>query len=209
MLYDKDIREPLFCFLEESYGKIRILEEKCTGNARADVLMVLPEAICGLEIKSDADTYTRLKRQVQNYDRYYDYNIVVAGSSHASHIEEHVPEYWGIITVDEVEGRPDFYILRPCSKNPECTLENKISLLWRPELAHIQKLNDMHEYKLKSKAFVREKILSTVEPAVLNRQISEELFERDYNTIAQRINEYRASVNKKPRRKKRKTKYLK
>ena len=28
MLYDKDIREPLFEYLEEIYGKIRILEEK-------------------------------------------------------------------------------------------------------------------------------------------------------------------------------------
>ena len=28
MLYDRDIREPLFDFLETLYGKIRILEEK-------------------------------------------------------------------------------------------------------------------------------------------------------------------------------------
>ena len=32
MLYDKDIREPLFDFLEEMYGKIRILEEKQIGS---------------------------------------------------------------------------------------------------------------------------------------------------------------------------------
>ena len=28
MLHDRDIREPLFDFLEDTYGKIRILEEK-------------------------------------------------------------------------------------------------------------------------------------------------------------------------------------
>ena len=28
MIYDKDIREPLFDFLEDSFGKVRILEEK-------------------------------------------------------------------------------------------------------------------------------------------------------------------------------------
>ena len=28
MVYDKDIREPLFDFLEMIYGKIRIIEEK-------------------------------------------------------------------------------------------------------------------------------------------------------------------------------------
>ena len=41
MLYDKDIREPLFEFLEEQYGRIRILEEKQMGRSRADLVMVL------------------------------------------------------------------------------------------------------------------------------------------------------------------------
>ena len=29
MLYDADIREPLFEFLEDNYGKIRIIESDC------------------------------------------------------------------------------------------------------------------------------------------------------------------------------------
>ena len=44
MLRDKDIREPLFDFLEEAYGKVRILEEKTMGKSRADVVMVTPNA---------------------------------------------------------------------------------------------------------------------------------------------------------------------
>ena len=67
----------------------------------------------------------------------------------------------------------------------------------------------MHEYKRESKKFVTEKILGLVEEEELHREISDELFERDYNTIAERINEYRKSMNKKPRRKRRKTKYNK
>lgn len=31
---DKDIREPLFEYLEEKYGKIRIIEEKMMGRSR-------------------------------------------------------------------------------------------------------------------------------------------------------------------------------
>ena len=113
MLYDKDIREPLFDFLEESYGKIRIIEEKQMGRSRADVVMVLQEALCGLEIKSDADTYARLGRQVRDYDQYFDYNYIVAGTKHAHHVEEHVPDWWGIITVELEEGRPDKIHLPP------------------------------------------------------------------------------------------------
>ena len=40
MTHDKDIREPLFDFLEEQYGKIRIIEEKTMGRSRADAVMV-------------------------------------------------------------------------------------------------------------------------------------------------------------------------
>ena len=32
IFYDKDIREPLFDFQEDSFGKVRILEEKRTGR---------------------------------------------------------------------------------------------------------------------------------------------------------------------------------
>ena len=73
ILYDKDIREPLFEFLENTYGKIRILEEKTMGRSRADIVMVTEDALWGIEIKSDADTYARLAGQVKDYDRYFDY----------------------------------------------------------------------------------------------------------------------------------------
>ena len=54
LLYDKDIREPLFDFLEAYYGKVRILEEKQIGRSRADIMMVISSHVVGIEIKSDA-----------------------------------------------------------------------------------------------------------------------------------------------------------
>lgn len=191
MLYDKDIREPLFDFLEEKYGKIRIIEEKQMGRSRADVVMVMPLAVCGIEIKSDADNYSRLKRQVRDYNRYFDYNYIVAGTSHAMHVEEHVPDWWGIITVEIEEGRVDFYMLREAKENPGVDWKRKLSILWRPELAHIQMLNQMPKYRQKSKDFVMDKILMKVSKADLYRQISDELFERDYNEMEHMIKNYR------------------
>lgn len=128
MLKDKDIREPLFDFLEEQYGKTRIIEEKTMGKSRADVVMVLEEELVGIEIKSDADTYARLSRQVKDYDRFFDRNYVVAGSKHAHHVGEHVPEWWGIITVEEVDGVCDFYVLRKAEKKSQAedASQNKI-----------------------------------------------------------------------------------
>ncbi|SEF73958.1 sce7726 family protein [Lachnospira multipara] len=199
-LYDKDIREDLFIYLEELYGKIRILEEVNIGDSRADAIGIIDGALIGIEIKSDADTYTRLKSQVKDYDAFFDYNYLVVGSSHGAHAMEHVPDNWGIISVELVEDRLDFYILRATSPNENVSLAHKLSLLWRPELAHIQQIMGMYKYDYKSKAFVREKILFTVPKERLDDLISEELFERDYEAIRQQISDFREAKGLKKRR---------
>ena len=196
MLHDKDIREPLFEYLEGAYGKSRFIEEKTMGRSRADIVMVLPSEVIGIEIKSDADTYARLASQIKDYDRYYDRNIVVAGSSHAMHVEEHVPDHWGIITAEMEDGVFDFYMLRRPQPNPKCRLGKKLEILWRPELAMLQEQNGMPKYKAESKDFVIKKICKwadsgKLEAAALQKQISDILFERDYNTVDLMLKEYR------------------
>lgn len=210
MIYDKDIREPLFDWLEETYGKVRVIEEKTIGKSRADVFMVLPGAIWGLEIKSDADTYARLARQVKDYDKFFDRNLVVVGTSHAMHIEEHVPAHWGIITVDQTETGPDFYLLRQPSDGTKVTWERKLALLWRPELVAIQEKFRMPRYKEKSKAFVVKAIAEQIGTLIPEEQLREEysrlLFERDYTEIAQKIEAFKqenkrsTAVERKPRK---------
>lgn len=201
MIYDKDIREPLFDFLDERFGKNRILEEKIIGSSRADVVMVTPEAIYGIEIKSDADTYARLKSQVKDYDKYYDMNFVVVGTSHAAHIEEHVPAYWGIITVEEVDNNLDFYILRHPEPNPKVTWKRKLEMLWRPEIAVLQDIFSMPKYREKSKSFVLSKVLERLEngkidPKEFTIQMNELLIQRDYNSISETLKEYKLEKRK-------------
>lgn len=195
ILRDKDIREPLFSFLEETYGKVRFIEEKNMGRSRADVVMVVPGALYGIEIKSDADTYVRLADQVKDYDQYFDYNFVVVGTSHGEHVPEHVPAYWGIITVELVDGQFDFYVLRRPLPNPKVKWKRKLELLWRPELAQLQEWNDMPKYKELSKQKVTEKILERVPEKIseelLKSQVSEILFERDYSKVNETLAEYR------------------
>ena len=235
MLKDKDIREALFDYLELKYGKTRIFEEKMIGKSRADVIMVITGAIVGIEIKSDADTYTRLDSQIKDYDKYFDYNLVVVGSSHANHIEEHVPEHWGIITVDEVDGKPDFYYLRRPESNKKVKINKKLELLWRPELSIILKKFDMPGYNSQTKPFVRKKIIEWTKLPLtktdiakikreakakgieadipetriaikdLNNIISEILFERDYEKLLSEIEEYRKEMNPRRRGTKKKT----
>ena len=81
ILHDADIRESLFEWLELRHGKARIIEEKDIGRSRCDAFMVTEDKITGIEIKSDADTYARLASQTKDYDRYFDANMVVVGST--------------------------------------------------------------------------------------------------------------------------------
>ena len=197
MLKDQDIREPLFDFFDEKFGKVRIIEEKQIAKSRADVMLVLEEKLIGVEIKSDADTYARLARQVKDYNKFFDYNYAVVGSSHSKHIEEHVPEYWGIIEAISKEESVEFNVLREPEINKRAQrtykMKRKLSILWRPELSHIQEINGMPKYKQRSKDFVITKIMEKVPWDLLHRQISEELFQRDYNTISEAIKEWRSS----------------
>ena len=183
MLYDKDIREPLFRHFEERYSKVRIMEEQKIMSCRADAIIVLPDKLVGIEIKSDADNYSRLARQIKEYDRVCDLNYVVVGSTHANHILSHVPEWWGVLSVELLETETDFYLIREPQSNPKVELEAKLKLLWRSELAHIQKLSGMPKYTGKSKDFIRQKILAKIPKSILQKQISEELFERDYTLV--------------------------
>jgi hypothetical protein len=120
---------------------------------------------------------------------------VVVGTSHAAHIKEHVPEYWGIITAESVEDKLDFYVLREPRENLHVTWKRKLTILWRPELAVLQEWNQMPKYKEKSKAFVVGKIIERIPTKIpeqkLKEQISELLFERDYNTISETIADFK------------------
>ena len=200
-LYDTDIREPLFDFLEEMYGKVRVIEEKMMGKSRADIIAVTDGTIIGIEIKSDADTYARLSRQVKDYDLFFDKNYVVVGKSHSMHVMEHVPEHWGILVAEKVQSGIVFTVMRMPEDNPNLDIQKKLGILWRPELAHIQEINEMPKYKDKSKVWVIEKIVQRIPHDLLRYQVTEELFERDYTTIADRINKYRIQNGQKKRRK--------
>lgn len=207
MLKDKDMREPLFEFLEERYGKVRIIEEKTMGRSRADVVMVTEDSLIGIEIKSDADTYTRLARQVKDYNRFFDYNIVAVGKSHATHVCEHIPDYWGIVSVEKNKETKEFDIclIREPLANPkrrqDVKFRNQMSILWRPELAHIQEINGMPKYAQRSKDFVMKKLIEVVPEPVLKRQLCDELFERDYTTIAKKIEDFKTARGKKEQKK--------
>lgn len=178
-MLDPEIREALFYYLDCNFGKHRTFEEVPINNSRADIFAVTEHGLVGFEIKSDADSYTRLKSQVKNYDRFYDFNYIVIGVKHLKGVEKHVPAYWGIICVSEngVE------VVRRHSANPKAALKKQLEFLWKTELKNILKRYSMPSYAQKSKSFIREKLMEKIPAEFLRKELYEELFERDYTLL--------------------------
>ena len=184
MLHDSDIRDDLCDYLEQKYGQVRFFDELVIGGSRADIVVVTKDALIGVEIKSDADTYTRLKGQIPDYDRYFDKNILAVGSTHALHAPDHIPEYWGLISVEEIDGKLDFYEIREPKEGKKVKLRKQLGLLWRRELSQLQVLNGLHKYAKKSRAFVEKYVMESVEDDLLKQQIRDILFDRDYSVFS-------------------------
>ncbi len=181
-LKDADIRPLLFDFLDERHGKVRTYEELYIGDCRADVYAVLPDRTVGFEIKSDADTYARLEKQTRFYDRYCDYCYAVVGGTHTK-IAEHIPAYWGIITVTETEGTFSLSEQRAPEKSPKVETKYKLNLMWRRELALLLLINSLPKYAQKSRKFVADHLIEKVPEETLCTQIYDLLFERDYTVF--------------------------
>ena len=180
-LFRKDtllLRDALCEFLEERYGKVRFLEEKNLGRVRADMIAVLPDAICGIEIKSHCDSYTRLDGQVRGYDRYCDFCYLCAADKHV-HALDHIPPAWGLVSITVREGA-HFRIAREPQANRRDVLENQLTLLWRNELADILCAEGLPRYTGKSKKWICDALLRRVPPDRLRARLCDALFERDY-----------------------------
>lgn len=181
VLFDEDIRLLLFDYLDLRYPKVRTFEEKIMGRSRSDIVVLLPDAIVGIEIKSDADTYTRLTTQVKDYDRYFDMNYIAVGGSHLKHVAEHIPPHWGILHVDQTEEEPIVREVREAKPNPKAKLKTQFVFLWRREISALLAQNKLPAYKGKSRKFSENVLLEKVDEKKLKLQMCDMLFERDYS----------------------------
>ena len=194
-MLDKDMREPLFEYLEDRYGKVRIIEEKVIKKSRADVLAIIEGEIIGLEIKSDSDTYTRLARQVKDYDRFCDKCYVVVGESHI-HVSEHIPDYWGIIVIN----KENVIVERDADSCPKVNIMNQLNILWRNELLNIQLKEGLPKLRNSRRADIYKRLIDTAGEPPIKADICEQLFERDYTIFDKPQNE---KIEKKKSTKKR------
>ncbi|SEQ55291.1 hypothetical protein SAMN02910369_02003 [Lachnospiraceae bacterium NE2001] len=186
-MLDKDMREPLFEYLEDRYGKVRIIEEKVIKKSRADVLAIVESGILGFEIKSDSDSYARLGRQVKDYDKFCDKCYAVVGESHI-HVDEHIPDYWGIIVIN----KENVIVERDAEECPKVKLQNQLDILWRNELLNIQLKEGLPKLANSKRTDIYKRLIDTAGEPTIKADVCEQLFERDY-TIFDDINKAKTS----------------
>ncbi|MCE5301601.1 MAG: sce7726 family protein [Planctomycetaceae bacterium] len=131
---DKQIRPLLLELLRSRDPLAAIFEELpiCRGDGRADVVSV-NGAMYGYEIKGSNDTTRRLSKQIVDYERVFDYCVIVATQNHLDRAREIVPLYWGIVVVHETNFGPTMKQVRAAKRNRHTDPEAIMRLMWRRE----------------------------------------------------------------------------
>lgn len=142
MMRDGDVRATLRVMLPQWHGTephARIVEEFGIGNGDVRVdLVAIDDWLHGYEIKSDADTLSRLPTQAKRYGQVLDRVTLVVGERHHSTAKRMVPEWWGVMTAVPIRpGLVRLYPDRPAQPNPQVEPFAIAGLLWREEALEV------------------------------------------------------------------------
>lgn len=113
----------------------KIIEELgvSLGNSKIDIA-VLNGSMQGYEIKSDKDTLVRLQGQISEYNKVFDYLTIVTSIKYAPIISDFIPNWWGILTVENTEKNIFLREVREAKQNEEINAISLLQLLWKQEL---------------------------------------------------------------------------
>lgn len=109
------------------------------GKNRADIA-VINGSFTGYEIKSNNDSFFRLKEQIKSYNSVFDNIYIIVGDRHIKTVQKNIPAWWGIITV--FKNKKDsiiFDALRKANINKSIDPISVARLLWRNEALEVLK----------------------------------------------------------------------
>jgi len=175
---DLDVRKLLKITYLERYlhdTNSLVMEEVAVhrGSSRIDIA-VFNGSIHGYEIKSDRDTLERLPSQISHYSKVFDYISVICGSKHTEKVSKILPDYYGIIEIQENKNNLGYEVIKKPSINPERDCKAILDLLWKEELLHIlESLNISKGLKHKSKVKQIEVIGPMLDPNAASKYVRE------------------------------------
>ena len=142
-LGDCDIRPVLKAQLIETFsGTNTVIADElpiCWGDSRIDIAVVNC-SFHGYEIKSDRDTLDRLPRQIEHYNKIFDYITLVCSSRLVANARKEIPECWGIQIPVEDQNVPRgvrIEVEREHKQNEYVDIRNLVELTWKEEAINI------------------------------------------------------------------------
>lgn len=172
---ETDIRIAVKEYLNETYP-IKFIQDEYTHSSlpvRADIFAVSEEAqVITVEIKSDKDTFTRLRKQLEEYDKFSHLLYVAIDVRHLAKFLNNYKTYNRGILVYE-DGKLELY--------SSCYYKSKIDaskLLWRQELLQflIPIEGNFNKYNVDDLSFIIESVYTVFE----YQEICEYLFVNRY-----------------------------
>ncbi len=127
-LLANEIRECLKTYIGHTHY---LSEFTFYGNGTIADLLDVTEGIVGYEIKSNADTYARLPKQIEGYNSVCRKVYMVVGDKKRVSVLKHIPNFYGILIARRTEnGEVSFEELRGALPNPYWTHHSL--LMWLP-----------------------------------------------------------------------------
>jgi hypothetical protein len=173
---DSDLRGPLDALLSDRHAgdpEAEIWHEMtvCGTRARVDVAVV-NGLFAGYEIKSGADTLSRLPAQARFFSRVFDEMTVVCDIRHLDSAAQIAPGWWGLwVATDE-----GFDERRAPASNPDPCQRTRSRLLWREEMLRVLARHDaLDGVRSKPRRALIDRLVERLEPTLLADEIRSEL----------------------------------
>lgn len=182
------IRDAVTKYLNEKYDIAHIQDEYTHARlpVRADLFAVTNcKAVITVEIKSDRDTFTRLKKQLEEYTKFSHIVYVAIDITHLIKFKKGFPNYYGGILVYE-DGELKIHCGCQRKKSIDCSM-----LLWKQELKlFLCFKGSFSKYAIDELEYLIENVFTVRE----HKAISEFLFVNRYlnlkNDFKNLINDY-------------------
>jgi hypothetical protein len=174
------LKQHLFAAYSDEPGTL-ILEELGLrhGYSRVD-LVVVNGSLHGFEIKSDRDTFQRLARQADTYNRILDFMTLVAGERHADKALRAAPPWWGVRLAGRGQGGSvNLLEVRKPSGNPAPDKLAIAKLLWREEaLALLEELGAAKGFRSKPRRQIYSRVVEAAHLDVVRARVRRQLKSR-------------------------------
>ena len=161
----EQIKASVIDWLINNYSDVIIGNEIMYGTSRkmADLLAIIDNKTIAFEIKSSADTLTRLPEQINEYKKVFDEIYVVSTASHITRIKRIITPLIGLYTIEQE--------LKELQKAKENSKTIKIEMLYSISSSYLKKV--FPHYRNLNSDLLRQKIIHNILIDFYEKRLSE------------------------------------